>query len=255
MNGTDAIASQTHKIARTAMMEGARRCPRLSLVGLKPVAMGAKRLVFEHPDDARFLLKVRRRTLRTRGLWDKLPFLYWCRSVHDRHVPLRRELREYKRIARTGRPSQFLQSFVGTVEADLGRAIVVEAVRDALGNLAPTLHEMITSGRYDDGLGVLLGRFIDDLMSSPAVIVDVHLRNIVYDQNHNRLVLIDGIGDKTIVPLRAWSSAINRWSKKNTCSRCDNRFDVYWSVIRRGLFRRAHRKPALVLIPSAQTCA
>lgn len=73
---------------------------------------------------------------------------------------------------------------------------------------------MITSGRYDNGLEVLLGWFISDLMSSPVVIVDVHLRNIVYDQHRNRLVLIDGIGDKTIVPLRSWSSTINRWSKK-----------------------------------------
>ncbi|WP_409015259.1 YrbL family protein [Caballeronia sp. LZ001] len=45
------------------------------------------------------------------------------------------------------------------------------------------------------------------------MLVDIHTRNVVYDELVNRFVLIDGIGDKTLLPLRSWSRMINRRSK------------------------------------------
>lgn len=42
---------------------------------------------------------------------------------------------------------------------------------------------------------------------------DIHPGNLVLDEAQKIFVLVDGIGDKTFLPVRAWFSWLNRQSK------------------------------------------
>ena len=90
----------------------------------------------------------------------------------------------------------------------------MKAVRRKNGALAMTLQDAIESGQYSQQTDEALSEFLDWLIKSDIVAVDVHLKNIVVNEKNGALVLIDGIGDKTFLPVRSWFSWLNRSYKK-----------------------------------------
>jgi hypothetical protein len=135
------------------------------------------------------------------------------KGLYRRSVPLRREVCEYRRIALE--PNQYhLQECFGTVETPIGRGLVVGAVTRPDGTLAPTLRELIAAKAVNDAVIRALIDFLDWMITTRLVAADVHPGNIVYDPEHARMVLVDGIGDKTFIPLRAWFPRLNRIYKE-----------------------------------------
>jgi hypothetical protein len=99
---------------------------------------------------------------------------------------------------------------------------VSRAVRDRDGILAPTLRKLLEAGRFDDKARRHLDEFFDWLLRSVVIIGDLNAGNLVYGYdpaNGDHFVVIDGIGDKNIIPLSSMSLRLNRMSKERRIRR------------------------------------
>jgi hypothetical protein len=169
-----------------------------------PLAIGSKRLVFQHPLDRSLLIKVMRPEFSDKRLATGLNRLWVARRYHY-SATFVREVREMieVRFELLEHPT-VVQRIVGFAETDLGLGMVSLAARGPDGNLAPTLNQMIKANAVDADARQALQRFCDDVLECPIVVGDLHTGNIVYAYNEQRghhFVMIDGIGDKTLIPL------------------------------------------------------
>src|SRR4029079_14360808 len=134
-----------------------------------------------------------------------------------------REVREQialRALSTTHPPS--LQKIVGFADTDLGFGLVVKAVRDRQGRLAPTLEQLLAEGRFDATARADLEAVIAELMELPIVLADMHIANFVYgwsEEHGDHFVLIDGIGCKNLIPFNRLSRRVNRYSKRRRVQR------------------------------------
>jgi len=75
----------------------------------------------------------------------------------------------------------------------------------------------------------------------------LHLKNIVVDEKNGALVLIDGIGDKTFLPVRSWFSWLNRSYKKRLAQ------SIYAEVAHRFMKSALSNRTVLLLLVFAGT--
>lgn len=169
-----------------------------------PLAIGSKRLVFQHPLDHGLIIKVMRPEFSDKTLATGLNRLWIARRYHY-SATFVREVREMieVRFELLSHPT-VVQRIVGFAETDLGLGMVSIAARAPDGRLAPTLNQMIKAGAVDADARQALRQFCDEVLACPIVVGDLHTGNIVYAYNEERghhFVMIDGIGDKTLIPL------------------------------------------------------
>ncbi|HHQ68943.1 MAG TPA: hypothetical protein ENM98_01360, partial [Halothiobacillaceae bacterium] len=117
---------------------------------------------------------------------------------------------------------QQVQNIIGFADTDMGLGLVVEAVRGADGELAPTLEHLKKNNQLNDAVLSALEEFFEWLLASPVIINDLHLNNLVYDQ-HGRVVMIDGLGDRHLIPIKAYSQRFNRAYKHKKIERLRRR--------------------------------
>lgn len=194
--------------------------------GREPIASGGLRLIYEHPADPDFLVKVMRPEAvggryGAEGTW-------WRRMRrHGPYILFVREIREYLAArAQGGGYAVAVQKITGLVDTDMGMGMVVAAARGADGKLAPTAAKLIFQGDYDAKAVVALDEFCRLILDSNVVLADLHERNIVYTRmkdGSDRFVMIDGLGSSTIIPFKAWFPTINRRSKAKRIERLRKR--------------------------------
>lgn len=178
-----------------------------------PIASGMSREVYALPG-TNLVVKVQTKTP-PRRYFQRIKVLSLIRIFYKTIVPLRREMREYERVSSEGAiTARHLQHCEGVVATDKGTGIIVKAVRRGNGSLALTLQQAIESGHFNHETEKALSEFLEWFVKSDLVAADVHLKNIVVDEKNNALVLIDGIGDKTFIPVRAWFPWLNRSYKR-----------------------------------------
>src|SRR5262245_41702782 len=135
-----------------------------------PIASGATRDIYLHPDDDRLLIKIvpagviEKRYERGRR-WYKTPRRYRHFMTYLREV---REQIALRAQTKTHPPS--VQRIVGFAETDLGFGLVVEAAKDRQGRLAPTLERLIVEGRFDATARAALQACLEELMELPIVL-------------------------------------------------------------------------------------
>lgn len=182
----------------------------LALAHLEPLATGRLRLVFRHPESPQLLVKTLRgdvATARQRARWYK-------RFVRTGpYVAYLREIREYlaSRARHPDAPVPIV-AIGGLVETDLGVGLVQEAVRDASGALAPTLRELVLAEGLSPRIRAGIDDFIAALIRYDVIVGDMHPGNIVHGidgRGGPRFVLVDGFGEKNILPYCSWSTALN----------------------------------------------
>ena len=199
----------------------------LELKNEKPLAQGSFRWVFQHPEDPDLLVKVihdaaMKKRFGKKTRWYKRPRRY------GKYLCFIREIQEFITVhAQTDSAAPFLQRIVGFAQTDLGLGIVVQAIRNTDGHLAPTLRNLINNGLYDETVKKALNDFLKLLLESDVIINDLSPGNIVYTQNKNAtpcFVMIDGLGNNSFVPFKTMSKAINRRSKLK-------RFNAFYAKI------------------------
>jgi hypothetical protein len=188
----------------------------LDLAGLKPIAAGAERLVYQHPHDPSLLVKV----VDFPAMADHLstrPLRRW-RKDHQREGAYRNhvaELAEYTAAqnAAAGRWKVPMARILGLAQTNMGLGLLVEKITDGKGGLAPTVEQIVRDCGLDETLERELDYFFDTLADHHIILNDVSARNVVMGQNadgEDGLYLIDGFGSKQAVPVFAYSKMLNR---------------------------------------------
>lgn len=189
----------------------------LHLLESEALAKGHSRLVFQHPHHPDRLIKVIRPEVIDARFGSGAAWYKRLRRF-GRYLSYARETQEYLAAwASHGRELPFVQRIIGFETTNLGLGLVMEAARGRHGDLAPTLREIILTGRFDAETSRLLDRFLDQILEAEIVVSDLNVVNIVLAHNErdgDHFVLIDGIGNNSPLPFKAHCRAINRRSKR-----------------------------------------
>ena len=181
----------------------------IQLAGRAPMAEGQESLVFQHPDFLDVLLKVPRREsrhlrnaakpgLKRYAIWRYRGLINWYRE-YEEYLAL---------VARSGALPAFLPRLFGFSNTDLGPAFAVERISGPDGTTAPNLQELARAGRIDDHILALIDELFDQLAESGVVTQDINAANIVWSGDPDRLILIEGLGDRVLIRLRVfWTRA------------------------------------------------
>jgi len=165
-------------------------------------------MVYQHPDDAEALVKV---------VHDgKLPlhreagrFRSWERRLglarYGARREFRRELSEITALRlRLGAVPDWIADVRGMVATDLGPGMVVQKIRGHDGGLAPTLGAVLRAKGLTGPMRELILRLGEAIQRSQIVVNNLSLHNIVVGfepERGERLVLIDCVGEKVLVPV------------------------------------------------------
>ncbi|WP_427183470.1 YrbL family protein [Bordetella bronchialis] len=188
----------------------------LDLTGLRPIASGAERLVYQHPHDPSLLVKVVDFPAMAEHLSTR-PLRRWRKDrqregAYRNHVA---ELAEYTAAqnAAAGRWKVPMARILGLAQTSMGLGLLVEKITDGQGGLAPTVEQIVRDRGLDESLARELDYFFDTLADHHIILNDVSARNVVMGLNADGepgLYLIDGFGSKQAVPLFAYSKLLNR---------------------------------------------
>jgi len=181
------------------------------------LAEGSSRVIYRHPDNRNWLIKVLKPEYIERKSGARAPWYKKLRPLGC-FVGFERELQEQLKLyLHYGYHPSCLYFIVGMQPTNLGLGQVVEVVSGGDGQLAPTLRTLIRRGHYDSFAEQALGQFFDWLLQSPITISDLTLDNLVYrydESKGNFFCLIDGAGDPNLMPYKSILSWCNRFSKK-----------------------------------------
>lgn len=188
----------------------------LRLSDREPLARGRSRLVFEHPGDPELIVKVIRPDVIDARFGSGAAW-YKRRRRFGRYISYVREFQEQVAVRAVEDESpHFLQQVHGLVETDLGLGLVTSAARTQDGRLAPSLSELMHKGGFDHAAAGRLEEFFRQLLDCTVIVSDLNPGNLVYAHSpaHGpHFVLIDGLGNNNIWPLKTLSRRFNRRSK------------------------------------------
>lgn len=201
------------------------------------ITKGSHNLVYRHPHDPECLIKVLgivkvlgliQGPHRISGLDQRFLNSKWIGGTKlmrliNRFRLQKAHVREFMEIVRLRfydeflvQPPLFMQKVLGFVDTNLGFAMVVKAERDKEGNFAPTLSSLIKKNKIDNQVKEQLEILYKQILAYDLIVSDLHPENIVYSysptQGHH-FVLIDGIGDKNIVPVLRLSHYLRKRAK------------------------------------------
>lgn len=101
----------------------------------------------------------------------------------------------------------------GLVSTTAGLALVTEKIAGDGDELAPTLEKLFEKGAVSIKHLIAFDRLFKDCMDMHVVLSDMHMRQFLYSENRSgrpEFVVIDGIGEKNMIPLRSLSPYLNR---------------------------------------------
>jgi hypothetical protein len=204
---------------------------------------GGDRLVYCHPDFPESLIKVgkpkspARPTARFGAYVARLFPSLATRS-------LRLEIKAY--VEARLQPGEAGGSFPvaelrGLIETDVGIAVVVERIARSGELLGPTLQSLAGGEKAlsDDHIA-LLTEFARELFAWKIRAGDLNPRNIVLGEGdgRERFVLVDGLGNVTLVPLNSWSDVANATELDRGLSALARRLGLTWNRKDRAFSRR-----------------
>ena len=187
----------------------------------KPVLRKSRNhLIFDHPFFEGALLKVRSDT--------PTPRRFFKRYSEFRYGNLRqwnREANEYLAALHRGCPEiDRLAGFHGFARTTLGPALVVEKLTGPDGKLAPTVEEELGPLSADSpdrkAIERELVELVDMLDRAHIIVGDFSFNNIVRAQERGgKLTVIDGLGERVLIPLTLFSKTFFRFSLSRRRSR------------------------------------
>lgn len=213
------------------------------LSGLSPIARGQESDVYERPGKPSQLVKVHREK-RITALTTS-PRLRDRIRVRTASGPYRNFLRVYQsyldavmQAGRIGRPPP-LPQLRGFVQTDRGLGLVIQKIRSADGQMAPTLKRLRREGALEPEVIQALNRFACDLYAFNIVATDLRYGNLVYEtyKGRSRIVMIDGFGSRTLIPVRSWSRRLNARALDGLFGELARQLDLTWDAGSRSFSR------------------
>mgnify|MGYP003632331679 CR=1 FL=1 len=176
---------------------------------------GTQKLVFDHPESTDKVIKIMKPENSTPdGARVGQHYLRAHRS-QGIYRQFRRELIQYLQLCKSNFneknytfPIETVHGFVGT---DLGLGLVTEKIVSPSG-LPKTLSYISRNSEFTPKHAKALDDFFDSCCCLHIVFGEVNIAGIMYTEERRGIpefVLIDGIGDKLIIPFRSMSKTIN----------------------------------------------
>lgn len=180
---------------------------------------GGRCLVYRYPENEHLLIKVvhpkfRERNTRKVRLVKRIPTINRYR-LSKCYI---RELIESVRL-RFSTPytaATCIQQVLGLVDTNLGFGLVVRAEVDNDGRYAKTLKTLIQTNQFNEHVQKKLVEFYQSLADCDVAVSDCAPANVVYaydDLQSEHFVLIDGIGEKTLIPILRMSAYLRKRSR------------------------------------------
>lgn len=183
---------------------------KLTLSTQIPLASGSEKEIYQHFEADKLLIKVWHPQYFKR-LKKHHPFLTPLQRL-PKYSACLKELAEHLYIREWGEELRFVQNIVGIVDTDLGVGLIVEKIIRKNGDLAQSLHELLTTGRYREVHEKALAELVNWLRSTGLILRDLSTRNLVWDEQETRFVIIDGLGGMARCSFRS----LCRWYNKRS---------------------------------------
>jgi hypothetical protein len=167
------------------------------------IARGGARRIFRHPTHPELLIKTLLERSREKAM-------KWPRSLRPspQFMSFERETTGFLvAFSESGSPCPFIAPVVGFVETNHGLGMVVRAVTSDDGNLGRTLQQIAEEDGIAPTVERAIERFLEWAAGTRVVIHDLSPRNLV--MGSRELTLVDGFGDRTLIPVRTYSSLLN----------------------------------------------
>ncbi len=178
----------------------------------QPIANGTVRSVFDFPGQPDLLIKVFTRSqdrvshrLGKRLVWRLFPEAQYRSTLKELECELRVSLKLGADIEHSP-----LSRMLGVVQTTRGAGVVVERIAGLDGGLAPKLSEVCRGGLDATALEAL-NVFVGQMFDLHIVARDIKRSNIVYGTRGagQACFLIDGYGERNLIPLRSLSQRLN----------------------------------------------
>ena len=194
-----------------------------------PIAEGKTQTVYQHPSDPSLLVKVRKLESLQKAYDRKIGGKLGFKRQYGLHTTWMRELEHYFSVhLRLGYHPEFLQRYHGVNDTDLGLGLVVGKVTDRAGALAPILGDVILQTGATPELRQKVNELLRQMNDLRISTTDISVRNIVRGWSEaagDHLVLIEGIGVNTFVPLARFSNYFNVRSNNRHFAKILRAFD------------------------------
>ncbi|WP_201584165.1 YrbL family protein [Psychrobacter jeotgali] len=176
---------------------------------------GTQKKVYEHPEDANKVIKIMKpeHATATGGRVGQ----HHLRAHRSQGIykQFRRELLQYLQLCKNNY-GKFdftfpIETVYGFAPTDEGLGLVTEKVLDPNGSIT-SLYELATQNIFDDKHAQALDSFFDACAEQHVVFGEVNIAGIMYTEQRQgfpEFVLVDGIGEKLLIPFRAMSKSIN----------------------------------------------
>lgn len=197
---------------------------RLELADKEPLTVGRKRLIFRHPHNNDWLVKLYRTSIRPKRFSRIKAAFFSHYQQYSTLIGLKRELSQYilSRYYDNCPLIDHLYKIIGFVDTDMGLGLIVEALKDKSGNLAPTVRKLINCNQLGQERQEKLQIFFEKIIASDLVIGDINLGNIVLahlPDGEERFFLVDGLGDKVAIPIHSWCNRLHKRYKRKKVNR------------------------------------
>ncbi len=190
----------------------------VALRGREPLAASSTRHLFLHPDSPDLLIKVHKlaseRALGESGLtrWQKRSWRFQFFSG------ILREFEGYlaHHYAADNPFLPYIMPVHGLIQTDRGVGVLMDAARTESGELAPTVRQLFMEKAITPARAELLSGFLQAVMATNEVIGDLNLDNVVLvtePGGRESLRLVDGLGERTWIPIQRWSSFARKRQK------------------------------------------
>ena len=192
------------------------------------IANGARQYVYNHPWEPLEVIKMTK----------KHPQKVRCRIVknirssimpYKQHMWTREAYESYRQYMNVLATSNMCPNYIaghrGFVQTSIGVGCVYEKICDDGGSyrLSLTINDIIRQGNYNrSDLIEVVDIFFEDLYRDRVQISDLHLDNLCVVRTSNgvykRVVLIDGLGYRTLFPPSISKRVYSRWHQQQRTS-------------------------------------
>lgn len=182
---------------------------------LELLGKGRHKHVYQHPSYPDRVIKLMIRTRATESGGRTEQNVLRANRQQGIYREFRRELIQYLQLCKSAyKDNNFMfpvETVHGFERTNQGLGLATEKIISP--NRSPlTVEKMVVEGLFDEKARVAFNRFFDDCCDHHVVFGEVNLGGIMYTetrQDRPEFVLVDGIGEKLIIPFRSMSKTIN----------------------------------------------
>lgn len=203
---------------------------------LRLLGEGTQKRVYEHPDDNNKIIKIMKLEHATPDGGRSGQHKLRAHRSQGIYRQFRRELLQYLQLCKTHYGElKFtfpIETVYGFVATDQGLGLVTERISSPNGG-AFSIYNLVEKGLFIDKHAKALDRFFDECCDMHVVFGEVNIAGIMYTEQRQDIpefVLVDGIGEKLIIPFRSMSKTINTRNIRKVERNIKNQIPFYRAI-------------------------